>query len=98
MKLNNREYDTVEIYKPTDKQCKPKINGYLFLILGILIAFLLGVFIGYAVIVSNSVLIVIAFVLNCIYVTLLMTLDIPITKSQRYKEYIASQVVTKKNR
>lgn len=98
MELNKHEYDTIEIYKPNDKQCKPKINGYLFLILGILVTILLGIFLGYAVIVSNSVLVIMAFILHVIYVTLLITLDIPITKSQRYKEYIASQVVTKKNR
>lgn len=98
MEINKYEYDTVEIYKPNIKQCKPKINNYLFLILGILITILLAVFLGYAVIVSNSILVVMAFILHVIYATLLMTLDIPITKSQRYKEYIASQVVTKKNR
>lgn len=98
MEINKHEYDTVEIYKPSNKQCKPKINSYLFLILGILVTILLGIFLGYAVIVSNSVLIVMAFILHGIYATLLITLDIPITKSQRYKEYIASQVVTKKNR
>lgn len=98
MELNKHEYDTVEIYKPNDKQCKPKLNRYLVLVLGILLVLLFNISLGYAVIVGNSILVIISCILNCIYVTLLTTLDIPITKSQRYKEYIASQVVTKKNR